>query len=280
MVAAGLLIAATSLIAKRLGLETDAAGALNPFQISAGRFVFALVALGLFLAVAPQSRPSLKGANWTWHLLRSLCGWLGVTCMFAAVARMPVAEATAISFLNPLITMGLAVLILGERITVRKYIAAGLAIAGALLILKPGTGAFQPASLLALAAALFMGVEAIFIKRLSDTEPALRVLLINNTIGAAVSLTVAGFAWTWPSGEQWMLLIALGIVMVCGQSLFIQSMKRGEASVVIPAFYTVLVFAACYDFVFYGVLPTWIAAIGAALIVAGALALVVQNSGR
>ncbi|WP_206057291.1 DMT family transporter [Nitratireductor sp. XY-223] len=278
MVGASLLVAATSLIAKRLGIESGAGAGLNPFQVSAGRFVFALLALGAFLSAAPASRPSLKGARWSWHLMRSLCGWLGVTCMFAAVARMPVAEATAISFLNPLVTMGLAVLILGERITVRKYVAAGLAIAGALLILRPGTDAFQMAGILALAAALFMGFEAIFIKRLSDTEPALRVLLINNSLGACVSVIAASFVWSVPSAEQWVLLVALGVVMVCAQSLFIQSMKRGEASVVMPAFYTVLVFAAFYDFVLYGVLPSYAAVIGAALIVAGALALAVRRS--
>ena len=277
MVGASLLVAATSLIAKRLGLETGAGPGLNPFQVSAGRFVFALAALGLFLAAAPKRRPALKGARWSWHFLRSLCGWLGVTCMFAAVARMPVAEATAISFLNPLVTMGLAVTVLGERITVRKYIAAGLAIAGAALILRPGTDAFQPAGLLALAAALFMGFEAIFIKRLSDTEPALRVLLINNCLGACVSVIAASFVWAVPTGEQWALLATLGVVMVCAQSLFIQSMKRGEASVVIPAFYTMLVFAAVYDFVLYGVLPSHAAVIGAVLIVAGALALALRR---
>lgn len=278
MIAASLLVAATSLIAKRLGLETGSGPGLNPLQVSAGRFVFALCAIVLFLYAAPKSRPSLSGARWRLHLLRSLCGWLGVTCMFAAVARMPIAEATAISFLNPLITMGLAVLMLGERVTMRKYIAAGLAIAGALLILRPGTDAFQPAGLLALSAALFMGFEAIFIKRLSDTEPALRVLLINNSIGAAVSLTAALFVWTWPDAGQWALLAALGVVMVSAQSFFIQSMKRGEASVVMPAFYTVLVFAALYDFILYDVLPSTAAVIGAALIVTGAVALAVRGS--
>ncbi|MEM6464767.1 MAG: DMT family transporter [Pseudomonadota bacterium] len=276
MFAAGALIAATSLIAKALGLPDGGSPGLSPFQISAGRFVFALAALLLFVSIAPAKRPSIKGARWSWHILRSVCGWLGVTCMFAAVVRMPVAEATAISFLSPLVAMLLAVLMLGENVGSKKILAAGLAVAGAALILRPGSDAFQFAGLFALAAALFMGAETIFIKRLSDSEPALRVLLINNSIGAWISVVAGVVVWSWPTAGQWLLLICVGVVMVCGQALFIQAMRRGEASFVMPAFYSVLAFAALYDFALYRVVPGWSAIIGAGLIVAGAMILVVR----
>jgi len=273
MVGAGAFVAATSVVAKALSLEGGDAAGLSPFQISAGRFAFALVALVLVLKAFPNARPAFSGAHWNWHLFRSLSGWLGVTCMFAAVAHMPIAEATAISFLSPLVAMALAALLLGEAIGIRKILAAGLAILGAMLILRPGTDAFQLAGLWALSAAMFMGIETIFIKKLTDAEPALRILVINNAIGAAIAIAAASFVWVWPSGLQWLLLIVLGTIMVSGQALFIQSMKRGEASLVMPAFYTLLVFAAVYDFIFYRVIPVPAAIIGAALIVSGAVIL-------
>ncbi|MGI9434306.1 MAG: DMT family transporter [Geminicoccaceae bacterium] len=273
MIGASAFVAATSLVAKALGLESAAAPGLNPFQVSAGRFVFALATLGLVLALLPTARPRLSGARWRWHLLRSLCGWLGVTCMFAAVAKIPVAEATAISFLSPLVTMAFAVLLLGENVGTRNVVAAGLAIIGAVLILRPGTEAFQPAGMFAFAAAALMGLEAIVIKMLSDTEPAARVLLINNMIGAMVSLVAASFVWIWPTVSQWYLLVALGAIMVSGQTLFIQAMKRGEASLVIPAFYSVLVFAGIYDYLVFGARPALLATVGSALIACSALLL-------
>ena len=140
-----------------------------------------------------------------------------------------------------------------------------------MLILKPGTDAFQSAGLFALASAFFMGLEGILIKWLSDREPAFRILLINNAIGMTVSFSVATLVWAWPSAWQCLLLCALGLVMVSGQTLFIQSMKRAEASFVIPAFYSVLVFAAAYDILIFGVWPDAIAVAGAVLIVSGAL---------
>ena len=191
--------------------------------------------------------------------------------MIAAVARMPVAVATAISFLSPPLTMGLAVLMVGERLSPRKIIAAVLALAGGMLILRPGTDAFQVSGVLALGAACFMGLEVIFIKKLSDVEPATRILFINNLIGATVSVAAASLVWQSPGAQAWALLAARGVVMITAQAMFIQSMKRGEASLVSPVFYAVLAFAAVLDFVFYGVLPTPFTLTGAALIVSGAV---------
>lgn len=280
MVGASALIAATSLIAKALGIDDPDTRAMSPFQVSAGRFSFALITLLLVLTFLPSARPRLSGARWHWHGLRSLCGWLGVTCKFAAVAKMPLAEATAITFLSPLVTMVIAILMLGESLAVRKVVAAGLAVFGTLLILKPGTEAFQAAGLFALAAALLMGVEMIIIKRLSDTEPAMRVLLINNAIGACLSLTASSFVWIWPSTLQWCLMIALGIIMVSGQACFIQAMKRGEASLVVPVFYAVLVFAGIYDYLVFGARPALLALIGSILIIWSALLLASRGAAR
>ncbi|MEM9763759.1 MAG: EamA/RhaT family transporter, partial [Pseudomonadota bacterium] len=100
MIGACALIAVTSLLAKVLGV---AAGdeALHPLQISAGRFAFAWVALAVFIAVM---RPNLRGAHLKMHLGRATCSWLGVTCMFAAVSHMPLADATALTFLSPIFT--------------------------------------------------------------------------------------------------------------------------------------------------------------------------------
>ena len=269
MVLSCALIAATTLMAKALGRGIDGAE-LHPLQVSAGRFCFAFLAL---LPLVAWQRPTFRGAAWPVHLGRSLCGWAGVTCLFAAAARMPLADATAISFLSPLITMLLAIPLLGERVGPWRWGAAGLAFCGALILVRPGSSAFQAAALIALAAAFFMGLEAILIKRLSGREPALRILTINNAIGATVSLTAASLVWVPPSPAQWGLLATLGVTMVLAQSLFIQSMKRAEASLVISFFYVTLVFAAAYDFAVFGDLPTAVSLAGAGFIVGGGLLL-------
>ena len=156
MVAASALIAATTLIAKALGLGAGGE-ALHPLQISAGRFAFALITLSFF---ALWLRPDFAGARWSLHVGRSVCGWAGVTLMFAAAARIPLADATAISFLSPLVTMGLAIAFLGERIGRWRWTAAAISVCGAIVLLRPGTDAFHLAALLALGAALSVALHA------------------------------------------------------------------------------------------------------------------------
>jgi drug/metabolite transporter (DMT)-like permease len=269
MVGASAIIAVTSLLAKALGRGV-AGGALHPFQVTAGRFGFAFA---LVLLLSLWLRPRLVGAAWPVHLGRTLCGWAGVTCLFAAAAAMPLAEATAISFLSPLATMLLAIPLLGERVGAVRWSAAAVALVGALVLIRPGSAAYQPAALIALAAAAFIGMEAILVKRLSDREPPLRILLINNGMGALIALIVAAFVWRAPGPAQWAMLALLGVSMLGAQALFIQALRVADASYVVPFFYTTLVFAALYDLALFGDRPDAFSQLGIAIIVAGAMLL-------
>ncbi|MEC9347909.1 MAG: DMT family transporter [Pseudomonadota bacterium] len=276
MLAASALIAVTSLIAKMLG-QDGFGPPLHPLQVSAGRFVFAWCTL---VPVMLAMRPGFAGASWSLHVGRTLCGWGGVSCMFAAAARMPLADATAISFLAPMVSMVLAVVILAERVGPWRWGAAAIALAGALLLIRPGTEAFRPVALVALASAALMGLEMVLIKRLSGREPPIRILFVNNSIGAAVGLSAASFVWIWPTPEQWPLLVALGMVMVTAQTCFVQAMKRGDASYVAPFFYATLVFASLYDLVLFGVIPVPLSIAGAALVLTGAIVLAWRENRR
>lgn len=262
------LVAATTLLAKALGRSLDGAPGLHPLQVAAGRFVFAFLAV---LPLALWRRPALRGTPYALHAGRTVAGWAASTLLFAAAAVIPLADATAIGFLSPLIAMLLAIPLLGERVGPWRWAAAGVALAGAMVLIRPGTQAFQAAALLALASACCMGLELILIKRLSIAEPALRMLAVNNAMGTALSLAAALLVWQSPSPRQWLLLAALGVTMVSAQSLLIQAMRRGEASYVVPFFYATLVFAALYDLAAFGVVPSGWSVLGAALIVAGAL---------
>jgi drug/metabolite transporter (DMT)-like permease len=269
MVGASAIIAVTSLLAKALGRGVSG-NELHPFQVTAGRFGFALV---LLLAVSVWLRPRFAGAAWPVHVGRSACGFAGATCLFAAAASMPLAEATAISFLSPLATMVLAIPLLGERVGRVRWSAAAVALVGALVLTCPGTDAYQPAALIALAAAAFMGMEMILIKRLSDREPPLRILVINNATGALIAAVAAAFVWIPPSPSQWAMLAALGISMLGAQVLFIQALRHADASYVVPFFYTTLVFAALYDMALFGDRPDLSSRLGIAIILAGVMLL-------
>ncbi len=265
MIASAALIAWTSLLAKALGTGWGG-NDVHPLMISAGRFVFGLLALTPAIVFW---RPSFAGTAWPLHAGRVLTGWGGATLMFAAAAFIPLADANAISFLAPVITMLLAVVVLHERIG-RRLVPAIIAFGGVLILTRPGSDAFQPAALLALAAAVSIGVEMTFIKRLSDTEPPLRILTISNGLGTVLSVTVALFVFQTPSLQQLGALAFLGASMVGAQVLFVTAMQRSDASALMPFLYLVPLFAALYDWLLYSQAVGITSAVGIAITLSGA----------
>lgn len=275
MLCATAFIAATSLLAKSLG--TDTLGPpLHPLQVSHGRFLFAWITIACAVAVL---RPRFTRPHWGLHLGRTLTGFGGVTCMFAAAALIPLADATAIIFLNPVFGMILAIPLLGERVGKWRWLAAATACAGAIILIRPGAGAIAPGALLALAAAMAFGLELTFIKRLAGRERPLQILFVNNALGLIIATAAVIAVWQPPTPAQWAALAALGGAMAAAQACFVNAMARADASFVTPFSYLTLVFAALYDFAAFGVTPTGLSFLGAATIIAGA-ALLAWREGR
>lgn len=274
MLTATAFIAGTTLVAKTLG--TNVLGpALHPLQISHGRFLFAFAAIASAAAIL---RPGLRQPNLPIHIGRTFFGWGGVTLMFAAVAYIPLSDATAISFLNPVFCMLLAIPLLGERVGPWRWLAAIMALGGALVLLRPGPETFQAAGLLALGAALLMGMELIFIKKLADREPSLQILLINNTIGVVIASLAVLPVWVMPTPAQWAALAALGCLMATAQACFVNAVARADASFVTPFSYVTLIFASLYDLLIFDVWPDAISYLGAAIILSGASLLAWRES--
>ena len=193
--------------------------------------------------------------------------------MFAAVAHIPMADATAIAFLNPVFAMLLAIPLLGERVGPWRWGAAVVALLGALILLRPATGSFQPAALLALGAAVVMGMELIFIKKLSGRERPIQILLVNNAMGLVIASVAVWPVWQTPLPAQWAALAGIGLLMACAQICFVNGMARADASFVAPFSYATLVFATLYDLAAFQVWPDAVSLTGAAIILAGALTL-------
>lgn len=264
--AASAFAAGTTLLAKAIG--TGALGpALHPLQISHGRFVFAFLAIGM---VTLLMRPTMTRPNLKLHLGRSALGWGGVTCMFAAASFIPLSDATAISFLNPVFGMMLAIPLLGEKVGPVRWSAALIALIGAAILTRPGGGSIEFGALLALASALLLGTELIFIKRLTGNEGPYQILLVNNAIGLVIASLAVIPVWIAPTPAQWAALAGIGVLMAMAQTCFVNAMARADASFVAPFFYAALVFAALYDALAFNVLPDATSLLGATIILTGA----------
>ena len=167
---------------------------------------------------------------------RNLFHFAGQNLWFYGLTVIPLAQLFALEFTSPLWVMVLAALLLGERLTRVKALAAAVAFAGVLLVVRPGTGEMNAGHLAAAVAAICFASTAIFTKKLTATESITCILFWLTVVQAALGL-VAVF-WdgqvTWPSAATlpWLLLIAVaGLV---AHMCLTTALSLAPASVVMP----------------------------------------------
>lgn len=280
MVVASVFIAVSTFLAKGVASRFEIAGTgdnIHPLQITFGRF---LVAWLIWVTVVALRRHRFQPIHWRLHLIRTLMGWLTVTCIFWAGSLMILTDATAISFLTPVVAVVLAIVFLGESVSRIRLATVAIMLLGAMVLLRPGTSAFQPAALIALSAAVAGGFETMFLKRLSALESRTQILFLNNSIGLVIATVAASLVWVWPNPLQWLTMFGVGLSMATAQVFFLTSLRDGEASYVVPFMYSTLIFAGILDYVVFGDRTDAAGALGAAIIVSGAVFLAWRDGKR
>lgn len=241
-------------------------------QVVWGRFVFHLLWLlpVLLLRFRPRDLvPRHPGIQ----LLRG--GFLlGATvCFFAAIKFMPIANALALLFISPMVCTALSPLVLKEPVGMARWAAVVTGFLGALIVVRPGFGVFQWASVLALGAGACHGCYLLATRRLSgSTNPAI-TLFYTAVVGAVGMTLLVPAVWTPPAASAWGLMMTMGVLAASGHFLIIKAFERAPAPVVAPVGYAEMVVASIVGYVAFGEFPdawTWL---GIAVIVASGIAI-------
>jgi drug/metabolite transporter (DMT)-like permease len=185
------------------------------------------------------------------HMLRCLSTFTAMMLWFHAVGLTSLADAVAIQSTYPLFTIVLATLVLGERPTLVRLVATGFGFLGILIILRPGVIAIGPATLMLLGASVCYAFSNTFVKWMSDTEPANRMVFIQNASLALLSVGPTAYYWVMPSMAAIPWIIALALSGLAAHMCLTRSLAMGEASVVMPFDYLRLPFAAILGFLLY-----------------------------
>tara|TARA_B100001059_G_scaffold97505_1_gene96783 strand:- start:500 stop:1396 length:897 start_codon:yes stop_codon:yes gene_type:complete len=275
MISASLLIAGTTILAKILG-TTTLGPPINPMQISNARFFFAFILISIFFI---STKSKIIKPNYKIHLGRSVCGWIGISILFGASSIIPITDATAIIFTNPIFTMLLAIVLLGEKVKPIKWIAVIITFWGALILIRPENNIInhQFIIIILIIGAFVLGLESVFIKMLTLKENPKQILLINNSIGLLISSIPICFIWTTPTTLQILAMLGIGSLMLCAQACFIQALRRSKAHFAVPYFYSTLIFVAIYDFFIFNITPDDISFIGASLIIIGGISIYISE---
>jgi drug/metabolite transporter (DMT)-like permease len=219
-------------------------------------------------------RIELKTAHPGLHLVRSLFGLAAMYCFFYALSILPLADAVLLNFTAPLFIPFVAILWLGEGVGGRLWAAIVIGFSGVLLILKPGSGLYGGAALIGLASGAFAAVAMVSLRKLSATEPPLRVVVYYGVICTLVSCVPILLSWRAVEPRLLLMLAAAGSFATMGQYLLSRGYGCAPAAQIAPFTYTSVVFAAVYGWLFWQELPGWMSAAGTLLVViAGVLAM-------
>jgi drug/metabolite transporter (DMT)-like permease len=251
------------------GLVRFVSEVLPPFQIAFFRNIFGLAFL---VPLLMRSRFAiLRTQRIGLHALRGVINIVAMLMFFTALSISPLAKVTALSFTAPIFMAILAVLVLGERFRVYRWLAIMAGFMGMLIILRPGLVAIDTGALLVTGSALLWAVAMVVIKILSRTESSLTIVAYMGIFLGVFSVFPA--LWVWqPFGLVtlgWMVLI--GLFGTIAQMSLSQSLKETDPTALMPFDFLKLIWTALIGAWFFAEIPDIYTWIGAAVIFASGL---------
>lgn len=249
-------------------------------QVVFFRSAFAIVPVVLIYTWRGEMRAAMRTSRPLGHLGRGTLGIAGMFSNFSALFRLPLVEATAISFLSPLITVALSALILKERVRIYRWSAVLAGFVGVMVMLVPhfeparyAAGAVATASVVGAVCALISAFcnagTVIQTRRLTFTESTPSIVFyfsLTCTIGGLLTLP---FGWVMPSPPALVALVSIGLLGGLSHIVLTESYRFASASVLAPFDYTAMLWAFLLGWFVFSELPDMYVYIGS-VIVAGA----------
>jgi drug/metabolite transporter (DMT)-like permease len=243
----------------------------HTFEIIFFRNFFAFFPI-LGYILATQGLGVLKTKRPVGHIVRATIGIVGMMCGFAALARIPLSEFTAIAFASPLFITALSAPVLGERVGPHRWTAVVIGFLGVLVMVKPdpvhlvGLGA-----LLAVGQALGTAGAMLAIRQLGGTEPGATIVFYFTLAATCVGGVLTPFVWTQPDGELLVLLILTGLAGGLGQLLLTQAFKIAPAALIAPFEYVSLLWTGLLGYLIWQEMPTAATIVGGLIVIASGL---------
>jgi drug/metabolite transporter (DMT)-like permease len=238
-------------------------------QVVWARYVFHVLLLALLLG--GRMRGVMRTERLGLQLLRSVFLLCATGLFFTALSYIPLAEASAIMFVAPILVTALSMPLLREHVGPRRWASVVVGFGGALIIIRPGGDGMELTALFALGGATSYAFYQITTRLLSRSDRALTTLAYSALVGALASSAVVPFFWVAPDLAGWAGMVGLGLLGGTGHFALIKAFQSAPAATVTPFGYAALIWATLYGFVLFGDLPDLWTVVGAAIIATSGL---------
>ncbi len=253
---------------------------VSPVEVALGRFFCQAAIVAVLAGFMGRSPGSLMKEVNRIQLVRGACLAISSIFFFSALKYMPLADAIAIFFVQPMILTVLSAVILKEKVGVRRWAAVVVGMIGALVIIRPGSSALGWSSLLPLAAATSFAVYLVLTRKLAGSASLLGIQFATGVAGVlaltplvviASLMGIEAAAWTTPGLTHLPLFMLMGIISFAAHGCIVLAFDRAPASVLAPLSYTEIISATIVGFVLFGDIPDMFVWMGVALIAGGGL---------
>ncbi len=206
------------------------------------------------------------------HIWRSLFGIVSMYGYFYSLSHLPLAEAVLLTYTMPLFAPFIGWLWLGERPPNSALPAALIGLAGIALIVKPGmAGLTSSAALIGALSGVSAAAAMIGIRRISDTEPAPRIVFYFLLMSTCVTVVPLHWTWKMPAGPTWLWLLGVGAFATGGQLLLTRAYASAPAAFIGPFTYTSVIFAGAFGWTLWGEAPDLWSLAGIVLVIGSCL---------
>jgi drug/metabolite transporter (DMT)-like permease len=243
---------------------------LPSIEIAWIRFlVFALIMAPAMLPGSPFY--ALQSHRRGLQVMRGAALLLSSLLYISGLRFLPIAEASATSFVAPLFVTALSIVFLGERVGLRRWGATAIGLIGVLIILRPGTSAFHPAAFFPIVSALAWAGTLIMTRMMSGREHAGTTMAFSSIAGVGLISALVPWVWVAPGWHDILFGILIGVTSTAGQWIVVLAFRYADASVLAPFSYTQLLWVSLLGFFVFGEVPDIFTVTGAAFIVASGL---------
>jgi drug/metabolite transporter (DMT)-like permease len=264
----GWMLVSTILFVMVTGVVRHLGSDMNAVQAAFIRYAFGcLFFVGLYWRLI-RARRYPSGVRW--HLLRGVVHGIGVMLWFYAMARIPIAEVTAIGFTAPIFTTIGAAMFLGERLQRRRITAVLIGFAGTLLILRPGVEVIEVGALAQLLAAPLFACSMLVAKKLTRTESSTDVVAWLSLFVMIVLAIPALAVWRTPTPTELSWLFVTAALATAGHYALTHAFSYTEITLLQPFSFIQLVWAGLLGYYVFNEHPDEWTLIGGAVIVASA----------
>lgn len=234
-------------------------------------WVFLVFAL-IWVSRTGTLRRAWPTASYKLQILRSLLSLAEIALFNLALRYLGLAEAHALMAVFPLVVIALAAPVLGENVSTKCWLAVMAGFIGTLVILRPGMGVFDPASIIPLLAALCFAGYHVVTRQVSGLGDGFNTNVLYMALVGCVVTTVFGLsAWRAPTMTEWGWLAIISILSVVAQLLLVKALEFAPASLLQPFNYSMLVFATLIGLFAFGEFPDTWTIMGASIIIISGL---------